>query len=305
MLSAILVAFFVGTGEGFRNVSLVVAAILAFPVLIWRTKIGVQQADSADEGILNERFQTAAQMLGHHVLAVRTSGVQAFGVLASDATQKYHVQVLRLLCAFIRNPPKDEEIRPFEEGGSVRLREDVQAAVGVVGGRRDRLSIEQDAGYEPNLIDADLSGARLWGSCLVGAICIRSKFVEARLGNVDFANANLEFAEFNGAFFTGEGIDNPEAKDKPVTMVGANAAGADFTDADLTGVDISGVDFAYRRGRPTAARHVFARGVSEPAKGLTQAQLDKAVADPTNPPILDDVRDENNAPLHWRGALQE
>ncbi len=303
LIVVIYVAIEVGTGEGFRNVTLVVAAIIAFPVLIWRTTIGVQQAAAADGSILNERFQTAGLWLGHSTLAVRTGGAQMFGVLVSDATEKYHVQVLRLLCAFVRYPPNDDELPKFEPGGNVRLREDVQAAIGVIGRRGDRQEIEHEAKYEPNLIDANLKGARLWGTYLARAICIRADLTEARLGSVSFDDANLESACFAGADLTGDGIDNPDAKGKPVSMRSAVLAGADFRGADLTGVDISAADFARKRGRSIPETGKFNRSDERlPARNLTQAQLDCTVAVLMTPPLLEDVKDSSTGEqLVWRG----
>ena len=287
--------------EAFRNVSLVLAAIVAFPVLVWRTTVGVREANSADESLLNERFQSAAKMLGNKDLVVRTAGAQSFGDLAKDAPERYHVRIMRLLCAFARNPTSDSQLPTFEPGGSVRLREDVQAAINVIGSRRNRQEIEHASPYEPNLIDADLKGARLWGTYLARSICIGADFTEARLGNVDFEGANLESASFARAYLTGEGIDNPDAKDKPVNLRSAILAGVDFDGADLTGVDISGADFARGRGRSVEGGDgTFERGAELPAVNLTQDQLLRARADTDSPPKLDGVVDAaSGEPLIW------
>ncbi len=288
--------------DGFRNVALAIGAIAAFPVLVWRTTIGVQEANSADDRLRNERFQTAAQMLGNSVLAVRIGGVQALSELAGDAPGQYHVQIMRLLCAFVRTPPADEDIPAFRDDRSQRLRGDSQAAMQAIGARRECHEIEKHAPYEPNLIDADLRGSRLYRSDPSRLVGIRTDFTEAILADVNLDDAVLEGAKFVRTVLTGEGIDNPDAKGNASTLQNAVLAGADFSGADLTGVKISGADFARMRGPKDESSGNHTRGEPNPAIGLTQTQLETALADPTNPPLLDGVKDSiTGEPLVWRG----
>ena len=63
--------------------------------------------DTAQEGLLNERYQKGAEMLGSPVLAVRMGGIYALQQLAQDHPDTYHLQVMNLFCAFVRRPPPD------------------------------------------------------------------------------------------------------------------------------------------------------------------------------------------------------
>ena len=54
-----------------RNVALVLAGVVALPVAIWRSVVADRQAKTAQQGLLNERYQKAAEMLGSDVLSVR------------------------------------------------------------------------------------------------------------------------------------------------------------------------------------------------------------------------------------------
>ena len=68
----------------------------------------------------------------------------------------------------------------------------------------------------------------------------------------------------------------------------AQLQGADLTDATLDGADISGAIFAADQAA---------------AVGLTQAQLDRARAEPDAPPILGNAADaQTGAPLSWAAA---
>ena len=73
---------------------------------------------------------------------------------------------------------------------------------------------------------------------------------------------------------------------------------ADLTDAYLWGADLSGAKFI---GAQLSGASLSASG-QHAVKGLTQAQLDQARADPNNPPHLTGVVDaKTGKPLVWRG----
>ena len=77
-----------------RNVGLVIAGSLAIPLAIWRAVVADKQASSAQhqtaiaqQGLLNERYQKAAEMLGSDVLSVRIGGVHTLRDLAMEQPQ--------------------------------------------------------------------------------------------------------------------------------------------------------------------------------------------------------------------------
>ena len=95
-----------------RNVALVLAGLVALPLAAWRGIVADRQAVTAQQGLLNERYQKAAEMLGNEVLSVRLAGIFALQRLATEHPGQYHVQVMRLFCAFIRLPTRDQNIEP-------------------------------------------------------------------------------------------------------------------------------------------------------------------------------------------------
>ena len=93
-----------------RNLGLVVAAMIGLPFVIWRSIVADRQAataqrqsEIAQSGLLNERYQKGAEMLGSEVLAVRLGGIYALEALARENSGNYHRQIMNLLCAFVRH----------------------------------------------------------------------------------------------------------------------------------------------------------------------------------------------------------
>ena len=74
-----------------RNISFTIAGSVAFPLAIWRAIVAdrqasaaQQQADSARQSLLNERYQQGADMLGNEVLSVRLGGIHTLKHLADE-----------------------------------------------------------------------------------------------------------------------------------------------------------------------------------------------------------------------------
>ena len=103
-----------------------------------------------------------------------------------------------------------------------------------------------------------------------------------------FVDANLRGSDLSGSLMSGADLTN--ANLSRAILHGTELWAADLTGANLLGADISGAIFSDRL-----------EGV---AVGLTQAQIDSAMADPDDPPILDGVLDaETGALLVWRGGV--
>ena len=168
-----------------RNVGLVIAGSLAIPLAVWRAVVADKQASSAQrqtavaqQGLLNERYQKAAEMLGSDVLSVRIGGVHSLRDLAIEQPTQYHVRVMRLLCAFARNPVKGgtepgelATTRMYSDVAFLMLREDLQAVMDVIRGRSNaEVHLEEREEFRLQLQYADLRGATLHGADLRRAI---------------------------------------------------------------------------------------------------------------------------------------
>lgn len=91
--------------ETLRNVSLVLGAVVALVIAIWRSMVADRQADTAQRSLTYKRFQKGVEMIDSPFLAVRLGGIYALDHLAKEYPSEHHVQVMQVLCAFVRNPP--------------------------------------------------------------------------------------------------------------------------------------------------------------------------------------------------------
>ena len=102
-----------------RNVGLIVAAPIALVIAIWRSLVAYEQSETARRSLNEGRYQKASEMLGSSVLSVRLGGIYALCQLAEDHPREFHLQVVRLLSAFVRHPTQEAlvEVTEATEGG--------------------------------------------------------------------------------------------------------------------------------------------------------------------------------------------
>ncbi len=303
-----------------RNIGLVIAGLIALPLAIWRSMVAQKQADVAQQSLLNERYQQGAEMLGSEVLSVRLGGIYALRNLAEEHPEQYHVQAMRLLCPFVRNPTKDAGVRTEvnDSDEDPKPREDVQVALDAIcacheiNTGRDRVTQ-----FWLDLRDADLGGAQLGSVDMSVKFSLRGKtfaeFINSNQRGADFARARLHSARMFSAKLPRANFSEAvlsRAHLSYADLSGARLQGADLSGAMLQGADLSG---AMLRGANLSEAYLGEANLSGAelsndefpefkARGLTQAQLDEAVAGPDNPPKLDGVLDaETGEPLVWRG----
>ena len=253
-----------------RDVGLVIGGIVATLLAVWRSAIADRQANTAQQGLLHERYQKGAEMLASEIPSVRLAGIYALASLARDHPEQYHIQIIELLCAFVRNPPEIKEGQGTLDSQDHRppLREDVQTAITAIGGRSKRgLGYEKSRGFRLDLSGAWLTWARLPSANLSGADLTRANLHHANLRCADLSRANLGGAYLQAAWL------------KDADLSGANI-GSDFL-PDPSGEQIGDIEYI----------------------ALTQAQLDEAKADPNNPPTLDSEAFDHvtGKLLIWRG----
>lgn len=310
----------VSNSETLRNVGLLIGGALAFVFAGWRAWVAERQAnasqaqvetalaqvdaahrqaETAQQALLNERYQRGAEMLGHDVLAVRLGGIYALQNLAEEYPETHHIQVMRLLCAFVRNPTpaldplEGDDARPSDFD---RLREDVQAAMNVIGYRGSSgISIENQNGYHLDLSGAaltflrleraDLRFANLEGAYLDNVHLPYCKLTDAILIQASLTMANLRFAYLNDSDLTkarlqGANMARAEldrANCYEALLTDAVLHGSSLQQTDLSGAEVSAVDFSHN-------------GL-DPAVGLTQNELDRTRRNVVRQPLLAGVVD--------------
>ena len=295
-----------------RNVGLVIGGAIAILFAVWRSIVAEKQAKTAQRGLLNERYQKGAEMLGSLELSVRLGGIYAFARLAREHPGDYHTQIMSLLCAFVRNPTGEpveaavpaEGLTPsakftvgFEsddeddcdasgqlrEGADVhppRVREDVQAVMAAFRERSEsQIETEEKERYCLNLFGANLKNVSLISANLRSARLdlILAKFME----RINLSGAIMSDANLSGA-----------------VMPIANLIGANLTDANLNGADLNDA----KLHRANLAKADLSGAELKGCKGLTQKQLDQAVVQEGGSPKLEGAVDANTGePLVWRG----
>ena len=322
-----------------RNLGLVIGGVVATLLAVWRSRVAERQAsaaqqqvdaaqrqaNTAQQNLLNERYQQGAEMIGSEVLAVRLGGIYALQRLVKEHPEQYHVQIMRLLCAFVCNPTPvgdgeaglpnhetGEVAQTRRTSGGVRLREDVGAVMEAIATRSKLgIGLERDARFRLDFRHANLSGLDLFN--VEGVNLSWARLTDADLSHVKLRpsadlswvresyQANLSKARLNGVNF--EAANLWEAKFLGSLLINANLHIADLRYADLSNATLANADLSgaeLRDARLSGTK--FSLEEYPPVRGLSQAQLDKARADPDNPPKLNDVLDaETGKQLIWRG----
>ena len=155
-------------GTILRNLGLLIGGVEALIFALRRVKIADRDARAsegqtsvAQQSLLNERYQNGAEMLGSEVLSVRLGGIYTLQRLAEECPEQYHIQIMRLFCAFVRLPTKDQSLESgqmeIEPGTLLGIRPDVEAAMKAIGSRgKSRIALEQKDNFR-----LDLRGAKL------------------------------------------------------------------------------------------------------------------------------------------------
>lgn len=265
-----------------RNVSLIIGGIIAMELALWRSFVSVRQVNTAQRSLLDERFQKGAEMLGSEDLSVRLGGIYALQRLAEEQPEIYHVQVMELLCAFVRHPTKDQGLTDGVYIDEEVPRADVTAVVEIVCKRnRAQIQAERNAEFSLDLSKADLSYFDFGNTDLSGA-----KFYGARLYKTSFAKANMSNAHFADAMFS-------DVWPRTIRDSTMDREYKPISHANLREADLSGTSFSLQKG-------------SRPAKGLMQRKLNEACADPDKEPKVEGVYDvETRSPIVWGGIACE
>ena len=301
-LASYLQALFSGDGSdsalssfGFHGHVLVAIATIGMPIAIWRgyalhrqSAAALEQSDTAQKHLLNERYQKGVEMLGSKELPMRFGGIHALESVAENEPATYHIPIMSVFSVFVRNwhiergQEKGRDNGVFD-GGKMETPGDVSAILDAIGHRSSEQR-ESEAGrkyivdltearvhkweHDPHRRDAppDFSNVQFLDADLSRALVPRAKFANSNFMFADLSNAGFMRADFSNAYFNGANLSG--------TMLSwANLAGAHFDGARLSGTDLAGVE------------------------GLTQKQLNSADIDPKNPPVLTDAVDPTTGEL--------
>ena len=255
--------------ETIRNLVLAIVALIALPVAIWRSVVAERQANAAQRqsvtarrGLWNERYQKGAEMLGSSVLSVRLGGIYALERLARNHSRGYHIQIMQLFSAFVRNPTKDEFAgaeNPQGRDGRQERREDVQAILEFLGKRSSkRRQIERKGSYSIDLRYAEMPAIRIIDADLSDMLLSNCNLSNSFLRNVNVSGADLSETDLSGATLWGANLSGARLVSANLSrsrldyanfsehtvlenanLSGANLEGVCLSDANLSGADLS------------------------------------------------------------------
>ena len=291
-------------GDTLRNVGFIVAGVVALAFAFWRARVAERQADAAQsqvgtaqQGLLNERYQRGAEMLASGVLTGRLGGIYALQRLAEEHAEQYEVQIVRLLCAFVRDPDGNTGTAFREPVTSDKaiphsLRQDVQAAVEGISSVLARGTFnDREPDTYVDLRGARLNGVHLEGGDLSGADLTHAQLVRADLENTTLRGAQLRRTQLQDSILRGTDLTG-------VTIFRADLEKANLIDATLDKAVVIGVNLHGTLFNDTSlAFTVFSE------TRVTQAQLDRTKVNPQDPPVfLDNAVDPSTSePLRFHG----
>ena len=143
---------FQSNADTIRVIALILGGVIALILTLWRSMIADRHAKTAQLGLRNERYQKGAEMLGSETLTVRLGGIYALRRLAEEYPQEYHVQIMRLFCAFVRSPPEMRAVSDIE------LSLDIDTIIeALVLRNKSSVKLEKRSGF-----CVDLSGTKLY-----------------------------------------------------------------------------------------------------------------------------------------------
>lgn len=112
--------------EVLRNVTLAAAGLVALGLGTWRSVSAKRQADVAQRGLLDERFQRAMELLSDDRELVKASAVQMLGKLAAEDAQRYNEEVLSLLNGRFQDTSEERYAPPYLEAAVDQVRKDCE-----------------------------------------------------------------------------------------------------------------------------------------------------------------------------------
>ena len=201
-------------------------AVVALALSYRRHRIEESQSHRDDQRLFTERFQSAAEQLGHEQPAVRLAGVHALARLADDWEEQRQM-CIDVLCAYVRLPPavvdgstgpsdpKTAGERPITPRAELEVRQTIVRLIA------DHLRVDPDDStriswrghaldFTGALFDGtfSFSGAEFSGGLV--------SFSDAKFsgGRVSFSGARFSggTVNFSGATFSGGTVDFTQAK---------------------------------------------------------------------------------------------
>ena len=194
-------------------------AIIGLHLFYQRLKNQEKQIDIQINQRIDERFNSAINLLGSNETSARTGAIYALHELAIEE-EKYRRQITQILCSHIRSKTNEAE---YQKTHSERPSNEIQTTINLL--FKEEGLYKQEFARVVEFPKANLSHAYL----------IQADFLNAQCQGVDFRNAQCQGVDF--MFAQCEGADFVFAQCQRVNFFMAQCQGANFMEAQCQGVD--------------------------------------------------------------------
>jgi hypothetical protein len=230
-----------------------------------------QESVESDPGSIEARYFRATSNFDSLEPLERKSRIQVLEEIARDSP-RYHWKVMEFLADFVRRKAPRKEEEEWEEERSLKIPEDIQAALTAIGQR----DLEKDPPKKRlDLSNTDIRGAvlsegKLQGINFSGANLQGANLSRAKLQKADLTKANLKEADIRGA-------NLQEANVFQAVLRRANLWGANLEKAILMKTDLSWAAFYGSNMRRAYLQKANLQGAE--LMGVTLCESDLSGAD--------------------------
>ncbi len=178
-------------------------AIIGLHLFYQRLKNQEKQIDIQINQRIDERFNSAINLLGSSETSARTGAIYALHELAREE-EKYRKQIAQILCSHIRSKTNEEE---YQQKHNKRPSNEIQTTINLLFKEHEHGLYTQDFARVAEFPKADLSHAYLMGANFERAQCQGASFYASKCQEADFwdahcQGANFEEAQCQGAYFS-------------------------------------------------------------------------------------------------------
>lgn len=273
--------------ELIRNIGLVIAALIGFPMLIWRTSIADRQASTAEASHVAETYTKAIEQLGavndegYPKLELRLGALYSLEKIALS-NEDYHPQVMEVLCAYVRLNARLNSLEHEKESMSVKAvdspREDIQTAITIVGRR--------NVTFDPERASLNLSSVDLEGADFSNAQLNNVNFDGSHLANTKFINASIQHCSFVKVELGSSNLSlcNAVSSDfSSSSLIDSTLYGADISDSTLENTKLQSARLDQTRALRIKARssdfsHAYIRDTDFSGSSLASGNFSDADA---------------------------
>jgi hypothetical protein len=215
-------------------------AIIGLHLFYQRLKNQEKQIDIQINQRIDERFNSAINLLGSSETSARTGAIYALHELAREE-EKYRKQIAQILCSHIRSKTNEEE---YQQKHNKRPSNEIQTTINLLFKEHEHGLYTQDFARVAEFPKADLSHAYLMGANFERAQCQGASFYALKCQEADFWDAHCQGANFEEA----------------------QCRGADFSKTQLQGactIDARHISLENRIGKNTELNITFKGRIDE------------------------------------------